>query len=63
MVFTILIGTFIGASLKIFENEIFSLFEIHGIKDRLNNDWNVAVFSLALDVFVIGFGGAIRGIG
>jgi len=63
MILTVSIGVLIGSSLKIFENEIFSLFQTHGIKDRLSNDWNVAVISLALDIFVIGFGGAIRGIG
>ena len=39
------------------------MFETEGISDRLDNDWNIVVLSLAIDIGNITLGGAIRGIG
>ena len=49
--------------MKVFKENIFSLFETKGLNGRLNNDWDIVVLSLALDIGNITFGGAIRGIG
>jgi len=57
------IGVFICTILKVFRDQIFSLFETEGLHKKLNENWELIILSLFIDILNICFGGAVRGIG